>query len=68
MAKKKNDEEKNELEILFEIRDKLNDVITLFSVNDKERDEKIKIMASKGYSNRQISELLGIQKGTVDGI
>jgi hypothetical protein len=25
-------------------------------------------MASKGYSNRQISELLGIQKGTVDGI
>ena len=57
-----------ELTVLLEISKKLDDLITLFAVQGKERDDQIKIMVSKGYSNSQISVLLGIPKGTVDSI
>ena len=57
-----------ELNVLLEISKKLDDLITLFAVQDKEKDDQIKIMVSKGYSNSRISVLLGIPKGTVDMI
>ena len=57
-----------EISVLLEISKKLDDLITLFAVQGKEKDDQIKIMVSKGYSNSQISVLLGIPKGTVDVI
>lgn len=57
-----------EISVLLEISKKLDDLITLFAVQGKEKDDQIKIMVSKGYSNSQISVLLGIPKGTVDSI
>ena len=55
-----------EIEVLMDISKKLDYLITLFSVQGKEKEEQIKIMVSYGFSNSQISKLLGIPKGTVD--
>jgi len=57
-----------EVKLLIEISSKLDDLISLFSVQDKEKEEQIKIMVSYGHSNSKISKLLGIPKGTVDFI
>ena len=59
---------RNELEILTRIEDKLDDLITLLIIQGKDKEEQIKIMVAREYSNSQIAELLGIPKGTVDGI
>jgi hypothetical protein len=59
-------EEKTELEILKEISQKLDDLITIIFIQGKPRDEIIKIMVSRGYSNANISKITGIPKGTVD--
>ena len=61
-------EKPSEIEVLLDISKKLDDLVTLFSVQGKEKEEQITIMVSKGYSNSQISKLLGIPKGTVDSI
>lgn len=57
-----------EIEVLKEISRKLDDLVTLFSVQGKEKEEQIRIMVSNGYSNSQIAKLLGLPKGTVDSI
>lgn len=64
----KTNKEKTEKDILLEINNKLGDVIALLLVSDKEKDEQIKILVSKGYTNSEISELLGIPIGTVSSI
>ena len=58
----------SEIELLGEINVKLDDLITLFIVQGKEKEEQINIMVDREYSNSQIGSLLGIPKGTVDGI
>ncbi len=57
-----------EIELLKEICLKLDDLISLFAVQGKEKEEQIKIMVNNGYSNSKISKLIGIPKGTVDSI
>lgn len=57
-----------EIEALKEISRKLDNLVTLFSVQGKEKEEQIRIMVSNGCSNSQIAKLLGLPKGTVDGI
>lgn len=56
------------IELLKEICIKLDDLISLFAVQGKEKEEQIKIMVNNGYSNSKISKLIGIPKGTVDSI
>ncbi len=60
--------ELTEADILSRIEDKLDDLITLLIIQGKEKEEQIKIMVGREYSNSQIADLLGIPKGTVDGI
>ncbi len=60
--------EASEAEILSRIEDKLDDLITLLIIQGKEKEEQIKIMVAREYSNSQIADLLGMPKGTVDGI
>ena len=58
----------SEIELLKEISSKLDDLIAIFVVQGKEKEEQIKIMVNNGYSNSKISKLLVIPKGTVDSI
>ena len=58
----------SEIQLLQEISKKLDDLITLFAVQGKEKKDQIKLMAEKGYSNSEMGKLLGIPKGTVDSI
>ncbi|MBA7637335.1 hypothetical protein ES703_44978 [subsurface metagenome] len=61
-------ENSTEIELLKEISSKLGDLISIFAVQGKEKEEQIKIMVNNEYSNSKISKLLGIPKGTVDSI
>ena len=58
----------SEIELLREVNVKLDDLITLFIAQGKEKEEQIKIMVDRQYSNSRIASLLGLPKGTVDGI
>ncbi len=58
----------SELDLLGEISGKLDDLIAITIVQGKEKEEQIKILVERGYSNSAIGELLGIPKGTIDGI
>jgi hypothetical protein len=60
--------QKNQNDLLEEINDKLNTLIGLIASQGRERDEKIRILASIGFTNIEISKLCGIPKGTVDVI
>ena len=54
--------------ILNEISTKLDKLIAITVIQGKERDTQIRILASLGVSNSEISKLIGIPKGTVDRI
>lgn len=56
------------IKLLTEISAKLDKLIAFIAIQNKERDEKIKILVSLGFTNSQISELTEIPKGTVDMI
>ena len=58
----------NELSLLKEILKKLTELTDVISVQGKEKEDQIKILVNKRYSNGDISDLLGIPKGTVDSI
>jgi hypothetical protein len=64
MAKK----EKTEKDLLVEISKKLDSLIGIMATQGKDRDEKINILASLGFSNSEISKLIGVPKGTVDSV
>lgn len=66
MASKKND--KSESELLLEISQKLSKLIAINSIQGKDKDSQVKILTSEGFTNAEISSLLGIPKGTVDSI
>ncbi|MBN8585872.1 MAG: hypothetical protein J0M37_12330 [Ignavibacteria bacterium] len=51
-----------------QIVEKLDIIIAILLTQGKERDEQIKVLAAKGFSNADISGILGIPKGTIDGI
>ena len=59
---------KSEVELLSEINDKLEVLISVIASQGKERDDQIKILTAAGLSNSGISSILGIPKGTVDFI
>jgi flagellar motor switch protein FliG len=58
--------DKTEKQILEEINEKLNKLIALNAVQGKNKVEQIKILASLGFTNVEISKLTAIPKGTVD--
>jgi hypothetical protein len=57
---------KNEIALLSEISQKLDKLIAIMASRDLKRDDKIKMLASSGFSNSEISNYTGIPKGTVD--
>lgn len=57
---------KSELELLTAINDKLDGLIAITATQSLERDEKIYLLAGMGYTNKDISTLCNIPKGTVD--
>lgn len=59
---------KTEIELLYEISEKLDDLIATFLIQGKERESQINILVNRGYSNSNISIMIGIPKGTVDTI
>lgn len=60
--------EKTEKDVLMEISQKLDRLIGILAIQDKDRDDKISILVSLGFSNSEISKLIGVPKGTVDSI
>ena len=58
----------SEIALLADMNAKLDDLIALIIVQGKEKEDQVKIMVDRGYSNSQIGSLLGLPKGTVDGI
>ncbi|MCH7964389.1 MAG: hypothetical protein IH852_10690 [Bacteroidetes bacterium] len=59
---------KSDNELLIEINSKLNTLVALSAIQGKERDDKIKILSGLEFTNVEISKLLGIPKGTIDGV
>ena len=59
---------KSDNELLIEINSKLNTLVALRAIQGKERDDKIKILSGLEFTNVEISKLLGIPKGTIDGV
>lgn len=59
---------KTEIDLLIEISKKLDILIGSLLIQDKERNDQIKILANNGFSNSEIGKMLGIPKGTVDSI
>ena len=59
---------KTELDLLVEISEKLDQLISLNLVQGKEKEEQISLLVERGYSNSNIASLLSIPKGTVDFI
>jgi hypothetical protein len=55
-----------EKDLLFEINKKLEKLIGILAIQRKDRDEKIKTLASLGFSNSDISKIISVPKGTVD--
>ncbi len=60
--------QRSEKDLLLEISKKLDRLIGILAIQGKDRDEKIKILVSLGFSNSEISRLIGVPKGTVDSI
>lgn len=60
--------EKTEKQLLTEICEKLDKLIGITAIHGKNRDEKIKVLASLDFTNAEISKLTGTPKGTVDTI
>ncbi len=58
--------QKNELDLLQEINNKLDMLVALTAAQGKDRDEQIRTLAGLSFTNADISRLLGIPKGTVD--
>ncbi len=58
--------EKREKQILEDISEKLDKLIALTAIQGKTKVDQIKILASLGFTNVEISKLMGIPKGTVD--
>jgi hypothetical protein len=58
--------DKSEKQLLEEINDKLNTLVGLNAIQGKQKVDQIKILASMGFTNAEISKITGIPKGTVD--
>lgn len=59
---------KSDNELLQEISSKLSELIAVIGMNGKEKDLQVKYLTDMGFSNSEISRLVGIPKGTVDYI
>lgn len=58
---------KTEIELLTEINNQLKNLTSIIAINNKDLDGQISYLVLQGYSNSEISLLLGIPKGTIDG-
>lgn len=61
-------EQKNEIDLLRDMNRKLDMLVALTATQGKDRDDKITTLAGLGFTNADMSKLLGIPKGTVDMI
>ncbi|HEY5748603.1 MAG TPA: hypothetical protein VIU12_21180 [Chryseolinea sp.] len=59
---------KSDNELLQEISNKLSELIAISGIANKNKEDQIIYLANQGYSNVDISRLIGIPKGTVDVI
>ena len=59
---------KTELEHLSDIAQKLDTLIGICASQGKPKEDQIKVLVSLGFTNTQISQMIGIPKGTVDVI
>jgi hypothetical protein len=57
-----------EIELLQEISSKLSELTALIGISNKDRDDQIRYLVNFGFSNSDISRIIGIPKGTVDSI
>ena len=57
---------KTEIELLIEINDRLKDLTSIIAISNKDLDAQISYLVMQGYSNSEISLLLGVPKGTID--
>jgi len=62
------EKQKNEIGLLQDINKKLDMLVALTAIQGKDRDDKVVTLAGLRYTNLDIANLLGIPKGTVDGI
>lgn len=58
--------DKSEIDLLVEISAKLDRLIGVFFTQGKSQAEQVKILTSQGFSNSEISGLMGKPKGTID--
>jgi hypothetical protein len=65
---KKNENHKTELDLLKEISEKLDQLISLNLIQGKEKEDQIRVLVERGISNSNIANILSIPKGTVDVI
>lgn len=61
-------QEKTEKHLLMEISEKLDKLLGVIAIRGKNKYEQVKVLASLGFTNKEISDLTAIPKGTVDGI
>lgn len=59
---------KSDNELLQEISDKLSELTAVVAIRDMEKNAQVSYLVSAGFSNSDIARIIGIPKGTVDGI
>lgn len=59
---------KSDSELLQEISSKLSELIAVIGISGREKNDQIKYLVNRGFSNSDIALLVGIPKGTVDFI
>lgn len=57
--------EKSERDLLEEINNKLEDLLSLFAIQGKDIDIQIKILTKKRYKPKDIANLLGLTPNAV---
>lgn len=67
MSKTKN-KEPSESILLEQISSKLDKLILIMALQGRTKGEQIKYLASAGYSNSEMTQMLAIPKGTIDYI
>lgn len=57
--------EKSEKDLLIEINNKLQDLISLYVIQGKDVDDQIQILTKRGYKPTDISTILGLTPNAV---
>jgi hypothetical protein len=65
---KKKENPQTELDLLQEISEKLDQLISLNLIQGKEKEDQIMLLVDRGYSNSSIANLISIPQGTIGRI